>query len=183
MPREISLHDNTLLFRPAEEMKQLREGSPASVADATVQAGESRRLEADGPTGQIEVVCRVTPGGQGAAGIELRDGYGNPVRFYYDANAAELCLEFGAAQYDGEALSVRKYKAPMELAADGLELCLFYDRSVIEAYSEGLCTMVRWYPDNPDGLEVSLFSENTGARFKGIDVWRMGTIWKDYAGE
>jgi hypothetical protein len=43
--------------------------------------------------------------------------------------------------------------------------------------------MVRWYPDNPDGLEVSLFSENTGARFKGIDVWRMGSIWKDYAGE
>jgi sucrose-6-phosphate hydrolase SacC (GH32 family) len=183
MPREITLHDNTLLFRPAEEMKQLREGRLASVAEAAVQAGESRRLKTAGPTGQIEVVCRVTPGERGAAGIELKDRYGNPARFYYDAKASELCLEFGSAQYDGDELSVQKYKVPMKLPAGGAELRLFYDRSVIEAYSEGLCTMVRWYPDNPDGLEVSLFSENAGTTFSDINVWRLGTIWKDYIGE
>jgi sucrose-6-phosphate hydrolase SacC (GH32 family) len=182
LPREITLDagNNALRFAPVREMQKLREGRLAKLHKADLAAGQADRLKTTGKTGQIEVVCQVKPGPESAAGILIEDAFGNPVRFYIDAAASELRLEYGQAQYDGSNLRVQTQRVPIQDPTRERELRLFFDRSVIEVYSEGVCSMARWYPSNPDQLLLSLFSEKGKASLKNLEAWRLGTIWKAY---
>jgi hypothetical protein len=64
-----------------------------------------------------------------------------------------------------------------------LELALYFDRSVVEAYANGEATAGRWYPDAPADIRPGFFAEGADAELCEANVWRMGAIWKDYAGE
>ena len=55
-----------------------------------------------------------------------------------------------------------------------LELHIFVDRSVVEAFANNrLCQTLRVYPQSEDAFGVGVFSFGGEAEIQSIDVWKL----------
>ena len=69
--------------------------------------------------------------------------------------------------------------ARVRLAADEpLELRVFVDRSIVEAFVNGKqCVAARVYPDRADSTGIALRSQGAPCELQRLDVWEMGSIY------
>ena len=186
VPRTMRIRDSRLLQTPAEELAQLRRRNLFHAEKITLKSGQPLFPLFAGKRGQLEV--RFTfKAADGATGLTLRASEDDRVEFFYDGGSSEAVLDFSGTENGGrhgkgglhatlrEHLSLAK--------AEDIEMCLYYDRSVIEVYINGLSSAGRWYPDDPESVEVGFFSREQDSVLWSVNVWELGTIWRKYVGE
>jgi len=187
LPRVMRVKNLALKQTPAPELDGLRE-------ERLFQAGAKKVANHDvllpkltGDRSRIEVHCKLTVPEKGRTGIVLEDAEENQVRFFYDKASSQLVLAFDQSKNGSKASPNglgQNAKTTMELSrGDELELTLYFDHSVIEAYANGEVTAGRWYPESPKDIQVSFFAEGSDIELTEVNIWRMSTIWKEYTQE
>ena len=177
LPREISLDDSgNLNVKPAEEMKQLRNGM---LVDEFLDLGADERKVLDVAGDRLEIGLNVNHHDCRQFGIQFRhspDGKQfTQLSYNYDANTLRLDREHSSSTAE-----VTRDPCECELAlerGDTLRLTIYLDNSVVEVYANDRISMTsRIYPDLAQSQGIRLFTLG-GSASVGTTVWRMSSIW------
>ncbi|MNI74664.1 Levanase precursor [compost metagenome] len=127
----------------------------------------------------LEIQLEIEPGSAAQCGIKIRrspDGEEETL-LYYDVNEAMLLVDrTKTTQHPGEKCSgVQGGK--LELPGENLKLHIYLDRSMVEAYANGLKSLTtRVYPGRKDALGLEIWG--TGELLvKSMEIWEMQSIW------
>ena len=182
LPRVLSLRgDGMLGIEPEPELSVLRR-EHREYSDLVIPADSAVPLKgADGEC--LEVAVTFKPGAAEEYGIKVRcapDGSEETI-ISHSRPDGMLTLDVErssrSSDVEGETLQV----GPLSLkAGEPLELRVFVDRSVVEAFANGRqCLTKRIYPSRPDSLGVELFAKGGVATASSADVWQMGAVWPE----
>ncbi len=179
MPREIALDDaGNLRVKPAEEMKQLRNGM---LTDEFVALGANEGKVLDASGDRLEIGLKVNQRDCREFGIQFRrDPAGRQfteLSFNYDTNLLRLDRERSS-----DTDEVTRDPCECELAlgpGETLQLTIYLDNSVVEIYANGRISMAsRIYPNLESAQGIRLYSGGGRAQV-GTTVWNMSSIWQD----
>ena len=186
LPRHYRLGDDgALRMSPVGETDTLRR-TRASVAPMTIRANYEIPLWSIGGK-SIELRATIDPGDAREVGFYvLRSPDGaerTRISFYPNDHRrfgiGSLQIDVSESSRSADVLARSAETGPLKLAeGEALELRIFIDRSVIEAFAnDRQCLTVRAYPslDASDG--VSSFARGGNARLLSLDRWEMETIW------
>jgi len=178
LPRVVTLRpDGRLGQAPAPELAALRE-APRSFGPRTIDPDASGLL--DGLTGDcLEIIAEIDPGDAAQCGFRLRrspDGAEETV-LIYDQAAGQLALDRSRSSLDVEAEQLGRKGPFSHTPGQPLLLHLFLDRSVIELFADGWCSLTgRVYPTRADSLGIDLFAQGGSARLLRLDAWPLRAI-------
>jgi sucrose-6-phosphate hydrolase SacC (GH32 family) len=179
----MGIRNGKLTQMPAKEMAGLRTNQLFSVQSKTVSLDEVYFPELDGSRGAVEIRCRFKAGNS-TSGIELKASDEDRIRFYFDGASSKVVCQTDHSRNGGASMLTSLHQnAETNLnvkPGEEVELILYYDRSVIEVFAEGQASAARWFPKSPDDVDIGFFSESGDTVFDGIEVWQMGTKWKEY---
>ncbi|MCA0755991.1 GH32 C-terminal domain-containing protein [Paenibacillus sp. N4] len=96
---------------------------------------------------------------------------------YYDRRSAELGVNREKTTLSKEERSRGVQSGRLDLAGEALRLHIYLDRSMVEAYANGLKSLTtRVYPERTDSLGLRL--EGRGAaKIRSLDIWTMNSIY------
>ena len=179
LPMQIALReDNTIAFNPIEAIKSLR-GKHVTLPAAVLADGEVRMIEGAGGA-QLEIEITIDAGDADTAGVLLEQGkHKVEVRYNPKKHTAELDLCHAPyVPIFGNNLIVtaplpRKFGRPVTLR-------VFYDRSLVEIFVDGMRLMDWTLFEKPGEVKVGVFARGGTAQLKKFHAWEMGTIWKEY---
>ncbi len=186
IPLEMEIRDNTLLQYPAEELKGLRKKKLFSVRNLSIEAEQNLFPLFTGEGGEIEIRCQWIAN-KAATGMILKSDEDDYVKVSYDAQTSEIVVDFSKTKNGGipgnnGLHGILRSKVPLD-SDRVVELCLYFDRSVLEVNLNGHHTAGRWYPDQPEAVKVGFFSREQDNVLRSVNVWELGTIWRKYVGE
>jgi len=178
IPREVTLNrDGALEFRPAREVDLLR-GASTEMTLADLAADGELRLP-DGHEGSLEI--SVTLPEIGASSAELRlvwaDG---AITVSIDAETRGLVLDLkNAPRHGGDTGHI--YRSPPLTAGNGepINLRVFFDRSVVEAYAAGVVMTCRVFPARPEELTATLKCRAGEWKTGSAQIHTMRSIWSE----
>ena len=163
IPRVLTLGDGRIIQEPIPEIQVLR-GEKRSYADLGITPQSSQLLA--GINGDaLEIIAAFLPGNARRFGLRVRvsaDGE-TDIPVWYDPQECD----FG----------VGDIRSPSDLkSGEPVQMRVFVDRSVIEAYVNGnIITKVSYL--DPDAQGVGVFAEDGNCVLESIDVWKMNSMW------
>ncbi|WP_232510304.1 glycoside hydrolase family 32 protein [Paenibacillus crassostreae] len=169
--------DGRLGIEPIQELQSLRGAKQLSFHDKSLT--EANVLLRDVQGDMLEIQVELEPGGATQLGIKVRctpDGEEETL-LYYDLNEAKLLVDrTKTTQHPGEKCSgVQGGK--LDLLGENLKLHIYLDRSMVEAYANGLKSLTtRVYPSRKDALGLELWGDGELV-VKTMEVWNMQSIW------
>ncbi|WP_223068907.1 GH32 C-terminal domain-containing protein [Paenibacillus caui] len=169
--------DGKLGVEPIAELQSLRNQELASFEYQNLeQANELlRNIKGD----MLEMIIEFEPGSADQYGIKvLRSPQGEEeTLIYYDAKASTLNVNRDKTTLDPDARTRGIQGGKLELAGENLRLHLFLDRSMIEAYANGLKSLTtRAYPSRYDALGLQIWANGT-LNVKSMQVWSMNSAF------
>ena len=179
LPREISLDDaGSLNVKPAEEMKQLRNGM---LMDEFVDLGANVARTLDVAGDRLEIRLNVNHHDCQQFGIQFRrspDGKQfTELRYNYATHRLRLDRELSSGTDE-----VTRDPCECELVlgrGETLKLTIYLDNSVIEIYANDRVSMAsRIYPNLESAQGIRLYTGG-GSASVGATVWQMSSIWQD----
>ena len=186
VPRIMGVRYSELTQEPAPELAALRKQAQFSARNKTIPEGAKFFPELSGSRAAVEIRCSFRAN-TGNAGIELQSADDGLIRFFYDGSSSKLICDTSQSKSGGAspqtALHDVAETAVTVEAGETIELILYFDHSVIEAFAGGKCTAARWFPDSPEDIRIGFYAENEEITFEKADIWEMGTIWREYAHE
>jgi beta-fructofuranosidase len=178
LPRELSLDgDGALVIRPVAELERLRR-EPAIRDSADLPVGDLVLEEVRGDTLELDMLLHPTLVGRlGVAVRRSPDGV-EQTRIVYDAGARQLLVHRDHSSRDAD-VRATPHIAPLDLSpGEPLRLRIFVDRSVLEVFANDRVSITtRIYPTRRDSLGVALLAEDPGAHLRGLQAWRLASIW------
>ena len=184
LPRHYWLgEDDELRMSPVAEVDTLR-GARKTVAPMAIPANTDTPLAGVGGK-SIELRATIEPGDAREVGFHvLRSPDGaerTRVSLYLNDHrrfgVSSLQIDVSESSVGADALARSAEIGPLKLArGEALELRIFIDRSVIEAFAnDRQCLTVRAYPSLAASEGVSVFARGGDARLTSLDRWEMGT--------
>ncbi|KWX70253.1 glycoside hydrolase [Paenibacillus riograndensis] len=169
--------DGRLGIEPIQELQSLRGAKRLSLRGKSL--AEANVLLKDVQGDMLEIQLEIEPGSAAQCGIKIRrspDGEEETL-LYYDVNEAMLLVDrTKTTTHPGEKCSgVQGGK--LELPGENLKLHIYLDRSMVEAYANGLKSLTtRVYPGRQDALGLEIWG--TGELLvKSMEIWEMQSIW------
>ncbi|QQZ63908.1 GH32 C-terminal domain-containing protein [Paenibacillus sonchi] len=169
--------DGRLGIEPIQELQSLRGAKRLSLRDKSL--AEANVLLKDVQGDMLEIQLEIEPESATQFGIKVRrspDGEEETL-LYYDVNEAMFLVDrTKTTQHPGEKCSgVQGGK--LELPGENLKLHIYLDRSMVEAYANGLKSLTtRVYPGRKDALGLEIWG--TGELLvKSMEIWEMQSIW------
>ncbi|HEY3332451.1 MAG TPA: glycoside hydrolase family 32 protein [Capsulimonadaceae bacterium] len=174
LPRVVWLGDDgTLRMQPAEEFKRLRI-NPVKLPDQLITPNCDVPVPT-ASTNSLEISVRFHIGDSTKCGVRVACSPGGDEQtlVYYDSANRALVIDTSRSSLsDGEKVLE---SAPFELASgEALDLRVFVDKSIVEAYANDRQAVVRRiYPSRQDSNGVALFTEGAPARATDITAWEI----------
>jgi sucrose-6-phosphate hydrolase SacC (GH32 family) len=171
LPRELSLpKDNILRIRPIRELECLRYNEVAENS-INVKAGTDYRLDKiSGDTLELNITIKPNEARRYGARV-LCDESNKGLDIFYSTDEKTVSIGDGLLPLP-HTRSKPYTVAPFELReGEDLELRIFIDKPVVEAFINDRQAVYRRYPHRPRDVAVSLFSE-------GGDIEANVTSWK-----
>ncbi|CAH1208039.1 hypothetical protein PAECIP111892_03038 [Paenibacillus auburnensis] len=169
--------DRRLGIEPIQELQSLRGEKRLSLRDKSL--ADANDLLKDVQGDMLEIQVEIEPGSAAQFGIKIRkspDGEEETL-LYYDLNQTMLLADrTKTTQHPGEKCSgVQGGK--LELLGENLKLHIYLDRSMVEAYANGLKSLTtRVYPSRKDAMGLEIWG--TGELLvKSMEIWEMQSIW------
>ncbi|WP_425415551.1 GH32 C-terminal domain-containing protein [Paenibacillus borealis] len=169
--------DGRLGIEPIQELQSLRGEKRLSLRDKSL--AEANVLLKDVQGDMLEIQVELEPGNAGQLGIKVRctpDGEEETL-LYYDFNEAKLVIDrTKTTLHPGEKCrGIQGGK--LELLGENLKLHIYLDRSMVEAYANGLKSLTtRVYPSRKDALGLELWGDGKSL-VKSMEIWDMQSIW------
>lgn len=178
LPLSVYLRDDGRLgIEPIQELESLRGDKRISFRDKSL--AEANVLLRDVQGDMLEIQVELEPVRASQLGIKVRctpDGEEETL-LYYDFNEAKLLVDrTKTTLHPGEKCrGVQGGK--LELLGENLKLHIYLDRSMVEAYANGLKSLTtRVYPSRRDALGLEIWGDGE-LIVKSMEVWDMQSIW------
>lgn len=184
LPREITLKEGKLTFAPARELAGLRSAELIPATNLSLAAGKTHFPPATGAHGgQMEIQTSLNLDSDSVAGLLLCAGPQDTVKVLCNGKG-EIALDLTAARRACTNTPRKRLATGRLPLNDGrVELRVFWDRSIMEVYANGVCTTAWWRPDDPASVQAGFFCDKGRATVTSSRAWRLGTIWKNYIAE
>ncbi|WP_379161437.1 GH32 C-terminal domain-containing protein [Paenibacillus sp. sgz5001063] len=178
LPLSVFLRDDGRLgIEPIQELQSLRGTKLLSLQSKSM--AEANLLLGDVQGDMLEIRMELEPRNAAQLGIKVRctpDGEEETL-LYYDFDEAKLLVDrTKTTLHPGEKCrGVQGGK--LELLAENLKLHIYLDRSMVEAYANGLKSLTtRVYPSRKDALGLKIWGDGEPL-IKSIEIWNMQSIW------
>lgn len=171
--------DGRLGIEPIQELQALRGDKRLSLRDRPLADVNAQLREIQGD--MLEIVLEFEPDSARQYGIKLRrtpDGQEETL-LYYDAKQSMLLVDRTKATLHPGERGGGIQGGRLELAGEHLKLHLYLDRSMVEAYANGLKSLTtRVYPSRKDALGLELWGDGD-LMIRSLEVWDMQPIWQE----
>jgi fructan beta-fructosidase len=184
VPRELTLRATLdgfrLAQRPVRELMRLRTAH-RSARDVTVSRANMllSSPEIAGPL--LEVAAEFNAKDAAQFGLEVRRGASERTRLSCDLAVGRLSLDrtcSGATRFHPAFAGV--HVAPLRLTSGRARLHVLCDTSSVEVFAndgESVITDLIFPASESTGW--AFFSDNLRARLRAVDIWRLGSAWKE----
>jgi sucrose-6-phosphate hydrolase SacC (GH32 family) len=167
-------NDGRLGVAPLPELAALREEQLAAFVGKS--PAEANAL-LQGITGDmLEILVQFEAGAAGRYGLRLRatpDG-AEETLLIFDAGRSTLQVDRSKSSRDPD-VEQGLVGGPLDLEGAPLQLHVFVDHSMLEAYASGLKSLTtRVYPTRPDALGLQIWAD-CGVKIESMQVWRLGS--------
>jgi fructan beta-fructosidase len=177
LPLELNYEDNTLRIKPIEEeLSSLRRDKLVDFSNKSI--AEANALLKDVRGDMLEISVELKAKDADKYGIKVRrspDGQEETLLFY-DETSQTYNVDRNKTTLSPDA---RKgiNGGSLELNGNTLKLHIYIDRSMIEAYANGLKSITtRAYPTRFDALGLQIWG-NGDVMVKSMQVWEMGSAY------
>lgn len=179
LPVVLSLReDGRLGVEPIEELRTLRGERLLSMTNASLDEVNERLAGVKGDMLEIALELAEAAGSR-RIGVKVRKSPEGEeeTTIYYDGALEEFGVDRTKSTLDPEARSKGVQSGRLELAGEPLRLRVYVDRSMVEAYANGLKSVTtRTYPSREDALGLQLAGDSS-IMIKSIDIWTMSSIY------
>ncbi|MHA6529910.1 GH32 C-terminal domain-containing protein [Paenibacillus sp. BAC0078] len=169
--------DGRLGIEPIQELQSLRGEKKLSLRDKSL--AEANNLLKDVQGDMLEIQLELEPGSTMELGIKVRctpDGEEETL-LYYDWNESMLLVDRTKTTLHPGEKCRGKQGGMLELSGENLKLHIYLDRSMVEAYANGLKSLTtRVYPSRKDALGLELWGDGKSL-VKSMEIWDMKSIW------
>lgn len=169
--------DGKLGIEPIEELQSLRGRQLTSIRNRTI--AETNELLRDVQGDMLEIRMELETEDTGRIGIKVRrspEGEEETLIFY-DRSEAMLGVDRTRTTLDPRERSGGVQGGRLDLEGANLKLIVYLDRSMIEAYANGLKSLTtRAYPSRTDALGLQVWGDGL-VTVKSLDVWEMQATW------
>ncbi|AOK92849.1 GH32 C-terminal domain-containing protein [Paenibacillus polymyxa] len=178
LPLSVYLRDDGRLgIEPIQELQSLRGAKRLSLRDQSLAETNVQLRDVHGD--MLEIQLELEPGSAKQFGIKVRctpDGEEETL-LYYDWNQAMLMVDRSKTTLHPGEKCRGIQGGKLELLGENLKLHIYLDRSMVEAYANGLKSLTtRVYPSRMDALGLEIWGD--GEPFvKFLDIWDMQSIW------
>ncbi|WP_442956188.1 GH32 C-terminal domain-containing protein [Paenibacillus sp. USHLN196] len=178
LPLSVYLRDDGRLgIEPIQELQSLRGAKRLALQDKSL--AEANELLQDVQGDMLEIQVELEPGSASQLGIKVRctpDGEEETLLFY-DLNEAKLLVDrTKTTLHPGEKCNGVQ-GGQLELLGENLKLHIYLDRSMVEAYANGLKSLTtRVYPSRKDALGLEIWGDGEPL-VKSMEIWDMQSIW------
>ncbi|WP_348619739.1 GH32 C-terminal domain-containing protein [Paenibacillus polymyxa] len=178
LPLSVYLRDDGRLgIEPIQELQSLRGAKRLSLRDQSLAETNVQLRDVHGD--MLEIQLELEPGSAKQFGIKVRctpDGEEETL-LYYDWNQAMLMVDRSKTTLHPGEKCRGIQGGKLELLGENLKLHIYLDRSMVEAYANGLKSLTtRVYPSRMDALGLEIWGD--GEPFvKSLDIWDMQSIW------
>ncbi|WP_342418333.1 GH32 C-terminal domain-containing protein [Paenibacillus sp. FSL H8-0168] len=178
LPLSVYLRDDGRLgIEPIQELQSLRGAKRLSLRDQSLAETNVQLRDVRGD--MLEIQLELEPGSAKQFGIKVRctpDGEEETL-LYYDWNQAMLMVDRSKTTLHPGEKCRGIQGGKLELLGENLKLHIYLDRSMVEAYANGLKSLTtRVYPSRMDALGLEIWGD--GEPFvKSLDIWDMQSIW------
>ncbi|SES05576.1 Sucrose-6-phosphate hydrolase SacC, GH32 family [Salipaludibacillus aurantiacus] len=177
LPLSLSLTgENELGIEPIEEVKNLRGEQLISKNNVSVSELQETLSQVQGD--MLEINVEVENADAEAFGLNLRqsDDLREKTLLYYDFSDEKLGIDRNRSSLDPD---VRKgiHEGELSLNDETLQLQIFLDRSMVEAYANGKRSITsRVYP-TMDAMGLDIWSEGGDVQVLSFEVWEMTSAY------
>ncbi|WP_440131308.1 GH32 C-terminal domain-containing protein [Paenibacillus xylanexedens] len=178
LPLSVYLRDDGRLgIEPIQELQSLRGAKRLALRDKSLAEANELLQEVQGD--MLEIQVELEPGSASQLGIKVRctpDGEEETLLFY-DLNEAKLLVDrTKTTLHPGERCNGVQ-GGQLELLGENLKLHIYLDRSMVEAYANGLKSLTtRVYPSRKDALGLEIWGDGEPL-VKSMEIWDMQSIW------
>ncbi|UQQ37631.1 GH32 C-terminal domain-containing protein [Paenibacillus polymyxa] len=178
LPLSVYLRDDGRLgIEPIQELQSLRGPKRLSLRDQSLAETNVQLRNVHGD--MLEIQLELEPGSAKKFGIKVRctpDGEEETL-LYYDWNQTMLLVDRSKTTLHPGEKCGGVQGGKLELLGENLKLHIYLDRSMVEAYANGLKSLTtRVYPSRMDALGLEIWG--VGEPFvKSLDIWDMQSIW------
>ncbi|QYK67445.1 GH32 C-terminal domain-containing protein [Paenibacillus sp. S02] len=178
LPLSVYLRDDGRLgIEPIQELQSLRGAKRLSLRDQSLAETNVQLRDVHGD--MLEIQLELEPGSAKQFGIKVRctpDGEEETL-LYYDWNQAMLVVDRSKTTLHPGEKCRGVQGGKLELLGENLKLHIYLDRSMVEAYANGLKSLTtRVYPSRMDALGLEIWGDGE-AFIKSLDIWDMQSIW------
>lgn len=169
--------DGRLGIEPIQELQSLRGSKRLSLRDKSLTEANERLRDVQGD--MLEIQLEIDPGSAKQFGIKIRrtpDGEEETLLFY-DMNQSTFSVDrTKTTLHPGEKCGGIQ-GGNLELLGENLKLHIYLDRSMVEAYANGLKSLTtRVYPSRKDALGLEIWGDGELV-VKSLVIWDMQAIW------
>ncbi|WP_085979056.1 GH32 C-terminal domain-containing protein [Paenibacillus sanguinis] len=180
LPLSVYLRDDGRLgIEPIEELQSLRGKKRLSLQNKSLAEANERLREIQGD--MLEIQLEIEPDGARQFGIKLRctpDGM-EETRLYYDANQSMLRVDRTKTTLHPKEKCGGIQGGKLELPCENLKLHIYLDRSMVEAYANGLKSLTtRVYPSRKDAMGLEICGDGK-LTVTSLEIWDMKPIWQE----
>ncbi|AUS26718.1 GH32 C-terminal domain-containing protein [Paenibacillus polymyxa] len=178
LPLSVYLRDDGRLgIEPIQELQSLRGPKRLSLRDQSLAESNVQLRNVHGD--MLEIQLELEPSSAKKFGIKVRctpDGEEETL-LYYDWNQTMLLVDRSKTTLHPGEKCGGVQGGKLELLGENLKLHIYLDRSMVEAYANGLKSLTtRVYPSRMDALGLEIWGD--GEPFvKSLDIWDMQSIW------
>ncbi|WP_342426164.1 GH32 C-terminal domain-containing protein [Paenibacillus sp. FSL L8-0158] len=178
LPLSVYLRDDGRLgIEPIQELQSLRRAKRLSLRDQSLAETNVQLRNVHGD--MLEIQLELEPGSAKQFGIKVRctpDGEEETL-LYYDWNQAMLMVDRSKTTLHPGEKCRGVQGGKLELLGENLKLHIYLDRSMVEAYANGLKSLTtRVYPSRMDALGLEIWGDGEPV-VKSLDIWDMQSIW------
>lgn len=178
MPVSLDLReDGRLGVEPISEIKQLRDSLLLQLSDESLEEANRRLQEIHGTMLEINVSFDTGPANRYGVAVRRSPEGEEETKLYYDSINSQLGVDRSRATLDSNERPTGIQEGELDLRGEPLNLRIFVDRSLIEAYANGLKSLTtRTYPSRIDADGIRLFADGD-IQIKSLRIWSMKPIF------
>ncbi|NOU76708.1 glycoside hydrolase [Paenibacillus sp. LMG 31458] len=178
LPVSLFLRDDGRLgVEPIEELQSLRGKKLASFTNKSLKEANSLIHEVKGD--MLDIILELEPETAKQFGLKVRrspEGEEETL-LYYDAEASTLNVNRMKTTLDKFERSKGNQGGSLELGEENLKLHIYLDRSMIEAYANGIKSLTtRAYPSRSDSLGLQIWGDGS-VKVRSMEVWEMNSAF------
>ncbi|MGU3470728.1 GH32 C-terminal domain-containing protein [Paenibacillus sp. D51F] len=169
--------DGRLGIEPIKELQSLRGNKLASLQNKSLDEANALLQDVKGDMLEIQVELQAEEADQVGIKVRRSPNGEEETLLYYDMEDSMLKVNRMKTTLDRFERSKGIQGGKLELDGDSLELHIYLDRSMIEAYANGLKSLTtRAYPSREDALGLQVWGNGT-LSVKSMEVWEMKSAW------